>query len=355
MTEPLVWSPEESGIDEGALRRYIDEQIYSLPGVDRHREVFTVLLTGSRALGNHTPDSDVDIDVLCPEEVYTPLQRACREAGVTKSREAFWCPLSLNEEENWRRYFGGDSVPHFCVNTLESVERQFMQFDDVGMWIWSNARVIADPGGQFGRILRGFEGYPADVLVRKLKYHWLMCWSWGIEVYPFHHQSDDELLTAGAAIFNTILEMMRVFFLVEGRPYPYTEKLPHFVGTTKLGAWFGPVLRQWVEIALGQSERELGAWERLDKASGLLLDDMNNPDTVHSRRKPPGRSWRQAWIRSGWSTTSPTWTSCCSASSARRRKAQNGPVRSRMPMNARIPIRTTRIETIMVSPQRCSR
>jgi hypothetical protein len=28
----LVWDPEESGIDEAALRRYVEEQIYSLLG-----------------------------------------------------------------------------------------------------------------------------------------------------------------------------------------------------------------------------------------------------------------------------------------------------------------------------------
>lgn len=280
MTDSSTWSPEESGIDESALRSYVAEQIYSLPGTDRHRDVFTVLLTGSRALGNHTPESDADIDVLCPEEVYVPLQRACREAGITKSRESFWCPLSLKEEEDWRRYFGGDSVPHFCISTIESVQKQFREFDDVALWIWTNSKIIADPGQQFQRMLDGFHGYPREVLVRKIKYHWLMCWYWGIEVYPFHHQSDDELITAGAAVLNAMLEMMRVFFLVEGRPYPYTEKLPHFLETTALGLRFGPLLRKWTDTVLGKSEEELTAWERLDKASGLLLDDTGNPETV---------------------------------------------------------------------------
>ena len=278
--KPLAWNPKESDIEEDALRRYLDEQVYSLPGTDHHREVFTIVLTGSRAMGKHTPESDVDIDVICPEEVYVPLQRACRDAGVTRSRESFWCPLSLKEEEEWRRYFGGNSVPHFCVNTLESLEQQFADCDDVALWIWSNARIIADPNRQFQRILEGFAGYPTDVLVKKIKYHWLMCWYWGIEVYPFHHNSDSELITAGTAVLNAILEMMRVFFLVEGRPYPYTEKLPHCVGTTKLGSRFGTFLEKLTSIVTGKSECQLTAWERLDMASGLLLDDMNNPEAV---------------------------------------------------------------------------
>jgi hypothetical protein len=40
---------EGTGIDRDTLGRYIQEEVYSLPGVDRQREVFSVLLTGSRA------------------------------------------------------------------------------------------------------------------------------------------------------------------------------------------------------------------------------------------------------------------------------------------------------------------
>ncbi len=297
--QPRIWDPEESGIDEYALRRYMEEQIYSLPGTDRHRDVFTVLLTGSRAMGKHTPDSDVDIDVLCPQEVYVPLQRACREAGITRSRESFWCPLSIKEEETWRRHFGGDAVPHFCVNTLESVERQFAQCDDVAMWIWSNACVIADPNRQFQRTLEGFSGYPAEVLIRKIKYHWLMCWYWGIEVYPFHHDSDGDLVTAASAVLNATLEMMRVFFLVEGRPYPYTEKLPHFVRTTRLGARFAPFLEKLTSIVLGKSERRSSAWDRLDMASGLLLDGVSNPETVELEEETT-RAIIEAGVEKEW-------------------------------------------------------
>ena len=37
-----------TGIDPAALERFIEEQIYALPGTDRHREQFSILLTGSR-------------------------------------------------------------------------------------------------------------------------------------------------------------------------------------------------------------------------------------------------------------------------------------------------------------------
>lgn len=63
-------SLENTGIRPEALQRFIDEQIYTLAGTDRHAEVFTILLTGSRAVGIHTEESDIDIDVLCPESTF---------------------------------------------------------------------------------------------------------------------------------------------------------------------------------------------------------------------------------------------------------------------------------------------
>lgn len=278
-TTPADWNSHESGIDRQALVRYVEEQIYTLPGVSNHRNLLTVLLTGSRAMGTFMPDSDVDIDVLCPERVYPQLQRACREAGITGSRKAMWCPLS-RKDDDWRRYFGGDSVPHFCVNTLESVRKQVRSYEDVPLWIWTNSKVIADPGDQFRSLFDGVTGYPRDVLVRKIKHRWLSVWYWGIEVYPFHHRNDDQLIVATAAVVNAILDLMRVWYLVDGKPYPYTEKLPDFVGGTTLGAEFAPVVHRWLEIVVGKADGRLSAWERLDKASGLLLDDTGNPETV---------------------------------------------------------------------------
>jgi len=55
---------EGTGLSPEAMRQYIRRFIYSLPGTDRHEEVFTILLTGSRAAGHHSPGSDGNIDEL---------------------------------------------------------------------------------------------------------------------------------------------------------------------------------------------------------------------------------------------------------------------------------------------------
>ena len=58
---------ESAGVDSRAMDQYVAEQIYTLPGVERPGERFSIVLTGSRSVGVHTPESDVDLDVLCTQ------------------------------------------------------------------------------------------------------------------------------------------------------------------------------------------------------------------------------------------------------------------------------------------------
>jgi len=90
------------------FERFLNEQIYTLPGTCSHREVFTVLITGSRAAGIHTPTSDVDIVVLCAQPVYESVQRASFDAGIIQSERGFWFVL---RDDNWDRYFGEEMGP----------------------------------------------------------------------------------------------------------------------------------------------------------------------------------------------------------------------------------------------------
>ena len=257
-----------TGIDRGALERYIAEQIYSLPGTDRHREEFTVLLTGSRAMGTHTPCSDVDIDVVCSQAVYEAVHRASVEAGIIKSPTSFFLILG---GDDYHKYFGDEcSRPHFSITPIETVERQFRDHEDVPLWIWTNAQVIADPHGRFSRITEGFWGYPKDVLIGKLKYRWMLAWYWAIEVYPHHSTKDTDLLPAASALLNTVNELLKFFFLAEGRPFPYTEKLMPLSLTTKLGAEFHPKLQRTVDLVIAKAEPHLLPWERLKLAFDLL-------------------------------------------------------------------------------------
>ena len=256
-----------TGIDPAAMERLICEQIYSLPGTTRCDQQFSILLTGSRAIGAHTPNSDVDVDVLCPQEVYERVQPTCLQSGLIGGQRSFFCVVP----DEWWTYFGRDwGRPHFSLTPLETASRQIEQYEDVPLWIWTRARILIDPGDRFRRIIERFNGYPDDVRVRKIKYRWLMAGYWEVEGYPYHHNTDDELLPATAAVVNAVNDLLRLFFLVEDRPFPYAEKLMRFAAETKLGQRFRPMLNRLVALACGDADPKKTAWQRLDETIRIL-------------------------------------------------------------------------------------
>ena len=266
---------DDTGIDPAILQRYIEEQIYTLPGADRHREQFTILLTGSRAFGDWKPVSDVDLDVLCPREVYQSVLPAAYAQGLIKTPATNWFPLP---REGWECYQGAEcGRPHFCLTPLEQVKRQFAEFEDVPLWIWTNARVIADPGGQFAQIRGTFAGYPREELIRKIKYHWLLYDYAVVEIYPHSHHADDELLPAMTALTTAINELLKLFYLLDGGPFPYQEKLLPLADRTTLGRQFAPFFRHLIGLMAGTESPELPLWQRLDRA-GFMLADYDAPE-----------------------------------------------------------------------------
>jgi predicted nucleotidyltransferase len=266
----MTW--EDTGIDEHAVRHYVEEQIYTLPGIDNHRDALSILVTGSRATGTYKPQSDVDLEVVCSQPVYEALHRATMEKGITKATKSLFL---VHPESGWEKYFGDQKGrPHFSVISLDHVERHFREYEDPWLWIWLNAKVLADPNRQFQKIRETYEGYPQDVLVKKIKYRWLLCAYWLIGAFPLHHERTPEaLLAATTAVVNAANEYLRLFFLLEGKPFPYTQKLTDFAGSTGMGTRYLAQIERAVELAVGQVDRENDPWERLEAAADLLLDD----------------------------------------------------------------------------------
>jgi hypothetical protein len=115
-----------------------------------------------------------------------------------------------------------------------------------------------------------FQGYPKDVLVRKIKYHWLLAGYWSIDVYPHSSHRDETLLPAAMGLLNTVNELLKVCFLVEGRPFPYTEKLMPLVRTTRLGREVGHILQRVVDLVLRRTDSEQALWEGLEEGFRVL-------------------------------------------------------------------------------------
>jgi hypothetical protein len=87
-----------------------------------------------------------------------------------------------------------------------------------------------------------------------------------------------ELLPACMAVVNAVNELHRLFFLVEGRPFPYIEKLARLARTTRLGEQFCPMLQRIVDLAVGAGQHEPDAWQRLDTAIHLLCFSDQSED-----------------------------------------------------------------------------
>lgn len=261
------------GIPLDAVWRYVEEQIFTLPGVSRPREELTILLTGSRATGSYTPQSDVDIDVVCPFSVYESIQNASLAEGrITSIHQSFY----ILRCDDWQQYFGDQlGRPHFSLTPIDEVKSHFQEYNDIFIWIWTNAMKIHDPGGRFQRILDSFAGYPHEVLVKKIKYRWMLAAYWGIDVFPLHPSVPEDLLPAASSLLNAVNELIRFFFLVEGRAFPYPEKLARFASSTELGRRFMPLLNRVVNLVVGVELSGKKMWERLDEAGNLLFDGDN--------------------------------------------------------------------------------
>ena len=270
---------EGTGIDPAALEKYIQERIYTLPGVRRHDPAFSILLTGSRATGTHGPNSDVDLDVVCPKDVYQRVIQESIKSGIIRGRG----DLFILRDDDWATYFGPEwGRPHFCLVPLERLRQQLEQHEDVLLWIYSHARVLKDPGAQVKELMRHFGSYPRDVLTRKIKHRWLMAAYWEVECFPHHHgqheSQEDEFLAGAAAVVNAANELLRLCFLVEGKPFPYTEKLLPHARHTGLGREICPVLERSIALTVGAAQPELAAWARLDLAADMLMASDTSED-----------------------------------------------------------------------------
>lgn len=269
---------ESMGINPGDLERYIQDFIYNLPGLEDHQEYLTVLLTGSRALGRYTETSDVDLEVLCTREIYNSIQQEMLERGLTTSldRSLYYLP-----QAGWEDYFhSGIDRPHFTITPIEEVKRQLREYEDVPMWVWTNALIINDPNNQFHDLVAEYSFYPREVLRKKLKYRYLLSSYWLIDGYPHNHRENADYFPALQALVSGIHELYRFFYLAEGRPYPYSEKLVTYAGETRLGQQFKPFLDRVTDLILGRGQKEWDVWKRLDLAIELLIYWDKSPDAV---------------------------------------------------------------------------
>jgi len=66
-------------------------------------------------------------------------------------------------------------------------------------------------------------------------------------------------------------ELLRVFFLAEGKPYPYTEQLWPLARATRLGRDFLDMFQRVTDLVVGNRCAEQDIFERLLDAAKMLF------------------------------------------------------------------------------------
>ena len=278
------------------IQKYIDEQIYALRGVKQPQKHFSILLTGSRSTGTYTPYSDVDLDVLCPTPTYNRIQKAMLKKGIIRTINESTYFLT---EENWRRYFGEKvGRSHFSLIPVDEIANHFVEYHDVYLWIWTNAKALTDPDRQFQKIRGKFKGYPKNILIEKIKYHWMLSAYWAADVFPYHHAKKD-VLPAALSLINAVNELLKFFYIVEGKPFPYNEKLINFGHNTKLGKRFMPFILKVADLVTANKYKNKDVWGRLEKGNRMM-----NFNDKHSSCDELENACQKAMLKAG---VSPKW------------------------------------------------
>ena len=246
------------------IKEFVINEIFVMLELSGYKDKLNVYLTGSRAAGGYTDKSDIDLDILCPQDIYDKIQENFLKSGKTPSIKASFYHLN---DIDYRAYFGDIGNPHFSITPQEKILAKLKNFDEVHMWIWSSAKLLIDNGisSVFNDSLFVF---PKDILIEKLKKYYMDFMYYIIDAYPNSDTSNDMKHIAVYSIYSALLSIYRFSFLAEKRPFPYTEKLVTHVKTTQLYAAFANVFQEIYELLENINGED--AWEKIEKCRGML-------------------------------------------------------------------------------------
>jgi predicted nucleotidyltransferase len=221
----------ESELDRA--REYAQEIVLCHPALKGVREKVGLVLAGSRAVGYHVPSSDYDFLALCDRGTYTDIARL---AGV--DREVTRINLAVDKEQIKQRFRIEVDI---AVYESKRVERALGDYNDVVLWIWTNAKVLFDPTNRIQTLQKGVTGYPRDVLERKLKAHYLMDFHLSVHGITYRYESQN-VFSVVHALASKIAEFCRLCCLLDGKPFPYEKWLLRACQETASGAKLSPFL-----------------------------------------------------------------------------------------------------------------
>ena len=239
------------------LRHFIHEKLLQRPELTECQNRLAIVLAGSRAIGYHTSTSDYDLLGLCDAPTYA---RFLRNTGHDPSVAGIDISVDRKEAEQTL----GREVD-FAVYEADRIQHAFQEFNDVVLWIWTNAQAIVDPCHAVSGLQASFGSYPRDVLEQKLKEHFLRDFHLSVHGLTYHPESRNVF-----AVLNTMTskigEYCKMCCLLDGKPFPYEKWLLRACADTRLGERLVPIFER-VLTTLSSLQNDLpGQWLKVREA-----------------------------------------------------------------------------------------
>ncbi len=265
------------------LRHFIDSSLLQRPELIEFRGSLAIVLAGSRTVGYHTSKSDYDFLGLCDTSTYAGI---LRKTDHDTSVAGIDIPLEREEAEE---ILGRDV--DFSVYETGRIQAAFQEYNDVVLWIWTNAQAIVDPFHSVSELQESFDGYPRNVLEQKLKQHFLQDFDLSVHALTYRPESRN-IFSVLNAMTSKIGEYCKMCCLLDGRPFPYEKWLLRAGADTHVGERLIPIFEQ-VLSTISSIQNDLpGQWQKVREAIDAI--DTEACDALESELRSWGIS--KAWL-----------------------------------------------------------
>jgi hypothetical protein len=126
------------------------------------------------------------------------------------------------------------------VYPIDPIQEAIQSYNDVVIWIWSNAQPILDRQDAVARLKNAFRGYPQETLEKKLKQHFLKDFHLSVHGLTYRPESQN-VFAVVHALTSKIAEFCRMCCLLDGRPFPYEKWLLRACAETIVGGQLIPI------------------------------------------------------------------------------------------------------------------
>jgi hypothetical protein len=264
------------------LKRFIKERLFQYPELAECQDNLSIVLAGSRAIGYCTPVSDYDLLGLCDGPTYARvLKRTGRDSSVAG------IDISVARDEAKQLL---DREVDVAIYEVDRIQRAFHEYNDVVLWIWTNAKVITDPCHIVSELQASFQGYPKEILEKKLKQHFLRDLHLSVHGLTYIPESQN-LFAVLNTMTSKISEMCKICCLLEGKPFPYEKWLLRASAETRIGKRLISIFEQVLTTLSRLNNDLMGNWAEVRTAIDAI--DTEACDIIEAALVSWGidRSW----------------------------------------------------------------